>query len=56
MDKKDHIKLHIELHESLDKLIADFLFHTEGILSETTVFELLEWSFRQVTEPTEKHI
>jgi len=54
MEKEDHIKRHQELHRSLDELLADFLMHnTDKLPSTTTVFELLNWSHKQTTGPTE---
>ena len=53
MNKKDHIKRHIELHKSLDELIADFILHTQKLLSETTVMELMEWTHEQTINPDE---
>ena len=44
MTPEEHKKRHEELHKSLDKLIADFIGHTEKFISSTTIFELFEWS------------
>ena len=54
MKTKEHKLIHISLHKNLDQLIADFIFHTEKLLSETSVMEFLEWSYTQTKEPTEK--
>jgi hypothetical protein len=54
MNKEDHIKRHQRLHKALDELLADFISHTERLPSKTSVVELLEWSFAQIQNPTEK--
>lgn len=51
MTRKEHIKRHEMLHERLDELAADFLKHNEKLLSKTTIMELIEWSFKQTTNP-----
>ena len=50
-EKENHIKIHKELHESFDKLVADFIIHTEKLPSKTTVWELMEWSYIQTIDP-----
>jgi len=47
----NHKKLHIELHESLNELIDDYLFQSEKHLGNITVVDLLEWSYRQQIQP-----
>ncbi len=44
--------LHIELHQSLDKLIACFVSQTERHLTDTTVMEFMEWSHSMLVNPT----
>jgi len=51
MTKKEHIKIHKELHKNLDKLVADFVYHTAKRLSNTTILELIQWSFEQTKNP-----
>ena len=51
MTKEEHIQKHIELHNSLDELIADFLTHNNRLLSKTTVMELMIWSAQQTHDP-----
>ena len=53
-DEESHKKRHIELHQYLDELVADFINHTEKRPSETSVMELMSWSFEQTKIPTEK--
>lgn len=51
-----HKARHVSLHKSLDELVADYFHHTHKMLSSSTIFELLEWSFKQTGEPeTTKH-
>ena len=49
----DHKARHVELHRSVDELVADFIRHTERLPSKTTVMELLEWSHGQTINPTD---
>ena len=51
MERIEHIKRHKELHKNLDELVADFISHTEKLLSKTTIMELMEWSYKQTIEP-----
>jgi len=41
---------HKELHTSLDTLIAEFMLDTMKLISEATVFDLLEWSYKQTVD------
>ena len=50
----DHKQRHVELHRSLDELIADFVTHTDKMPSQTSLRELMEWAYQQTIEPTEK--
>ena len=51
--KQVHRERHKELHNSLDELYADYLAQNPGKLpSNTTVLELLHWSYQQTKEPT----
>ncbi len=51
MNKELHIKRHQELHKTFDELCADFIKHTNKLLSKTTVMELMKWSFEQTKNP-----
>jgi hypothetical protein len=52
-DQKKHREHHIELHHAIDELVADFLWHNrKKHLGDTTVLELLQWSFDQTQKPT----
>lgn len=49
---KLHRQRHIELHQALDELVADFVRHNpDKRLSEARVMELIEWSYRQTKDP-----
>lgn len=49
-----HRARHFQLHRELDELSADFLRHNPGhMLSNTSVIELIRWSYRQTIEPQE---
>lgn len=50
MDKKDHKKRHIELHQSLDELLADLFMNTQH-RTNSTIKDLMEWSYKQTLDP-----
>lgn len=53
MKYEEHQKRHIELHRMLDELTADMIKNTDKLPSETTVMELMKWSYEQTKNPTE---
>lgn len=53
MTQDEHKERHEELHKKLDELVADFIGHTGRLPSQTTVMELINWSYQQTQEPTE---
>lgn len=53
MDKKEHIDRHIILHKNLDELLVDFIGITKKLPSQTTIIELMDWSYQQTKNPTE---
>ena len=54
INRKVHRMYHVELHKCLDELMADFIDHTGKLPSRTTVAELMEWSYKETLNPTEK--
>jgi hypothetical protein len=50
---KRHRQRHVELHQALDELCADWAMHQpQGkIFSNSTIMELMEWSYKQTQEP-----
>ena len=54
MTHEQHRARHVELHKMVDELVADWISHTRGRPSQSTVLELLEWSAAQAVEPTER--
>jgi len=44
-------KYHQFLHESLDRLVAEFITQTHRFPSRTSVLELMEWSKKQTETP-----
>jgi len=54
MTKEEHIQRHEKLHKYLDELVADWIDHTKSLPSKNTVFELLQWSNKQTSLPTER--
>lgn len=51
MNATRHIAQHIEMHQVLDRLVADFIDKTGKLPSQTSISELLLWSQRQTTQP-----
>jgi hypothetical protein len=51
---QEHKDRHELLHQHLDELTADFIKHTAGSPSRTTVLELMQWSNEQCKNPTEE--
>lgn len=55
MTREEHIERHKLLHRMLDELFADFIQNhpvEHGFLNRS-IYELLEWSFKQTKEPDE---
>ena len=51
MTDGEHKVRHLALHKSLDELVANFIFHTKGLPSKTTILELITWSHQQTLNP-----
>lgn len=49
-----HRKRHVELHKSLDELVANWITHTDSLPSKCTVMELMKWSYSQTISPDEE--
>lgn len=58
MTEKEHKKIHLQLHRSFDELAADWLdnqpLKSNKKFSNTTIMELMEWSYQQTLKPTKK--
>ena len=53
MTPEQHKQRHIELHKSLDELVADWLIHNrEAKPTTNTVMDLIQWSHAQTLEPS----
>ena len=54
LSKEEHKIRHKKLHKMLDELIADYMRHTEKFISsDSTLRDLMEWSYKQTMEPIE---
>lgn len=64
MTTEEHRERHKLLHQQFDELIADYFSHhgrcrvSDGngpipLPSNTTLMQLMEWSYQQTIEPTE---
>jgi hypothetical protein len=51
MTPEEHKLRHIELHQRMDELIADFINHTGKYPSSTPILELMQWSNIQQDNP-----
>jgi len=49
-----HKEIHIELHQKLDELVADYIHITGKLLNETSLMDFIIWSYEQTSNPTEK--
>jgi len=50
----EHQARHRILHEMVDELVADYLLqHREALPSETTLLDLMKWSYEQTQNPTD---
>jgi hypothetical protein len=52
MTHDEHKQRHVQLHQGLHELIADWMAQTAVLPSEALVSELVRWSMRQVENPT----
>ena len=48
-----HKERHIELHKYLDELVAAFITKTGQMPSDSTIMELMQWSYKQTKNPNE---
>lgn len=55
MTTEEHKQRHIELHKSLDELIADFVYNNSDLTTFTDqpIMALMTWSYQQTLNPTE---
>ena len=54
MTLEKHKEKHKRLHSELDELIADYLLHTDMGILNSSIMDLIRWSFGQTKDPTEK--
>ena len=52
-EEQTHKERHEFLHKCFDELLADFINHTQGLPSRTTLMDFMEWSHSQTIKPTE---
>jgi hypothetical protein len=58
MTREEHRQRHVELHAALDELMADWARHNAHggkRFSNTTIKELMNWSYEQTKEPVSGH-
>jgi len=49
-----HQERHVFLHKCFDELLADFIYHTKNMLTDTNLMDFMRWSHSQTLKPTEK--
>lgn len=53
MTPEEHRERHRALHKALDELLADYLaHHDDALITNTSLQELIEWSYEQTQVPT----
>lgn len=56
MTDEEHRDRHLELHRALDELLADWAAQQprdgSRLFQNTTIAELMEWSYQQTKQPT----
>lgn len=51
---EEHRQRHCDLHKALDEIAADFIAQHRGKRpGNTTLLELMDWSYKQTAKPTE---
>lgn len=48
VDVRLHLERHKVLHEALDELVADWITANEGLPSQNTIMDLMQWSAREI--------
>lgn len=52
MDRDSHRVRHLELHNALDELIADFVMHNpDSLPGNTILMDFMRWSYSQTLGP-----
>lgn len=49
----EHKRIHIEMHLKLDELVSDYIAHTKKSLTDTSILDLMIWSYSQTLKPDE---
>ncbi len=53
MNKDTHKKVHQDLHKSLCELAIDYINHTNKLLYQSTIKDLIDWSEEQTKNPND---
>ena len=54
LDREAHVRRHQELFAMLEELTVDWLRHAGKMPHEGTALDLMDWAFKQTTDPTER--
>jgi len=52
--EEEHQQIHKDLHKNMDLLVADWISHTGGSITNNSVWDLMKWASEQAENPTEK--
>ena len=55
MTQAEHAALHTKMHMVLDSLVAHYITSTKKLLTESSILDLINWSFLQTEEPDHNH-
>jgi len=47
-----HLERHVELHKMLDELVTDYINNTNNNLSNSSIMDLIQWSYSQTKPET----
>jgi hypothetical protein len=50
MTREEHQRRHVDLHQALDELLADYITNNNGSLGDS-IESLVRWSFQQTRGP-----
>jgi len=56
ISKEQHKKRHVMLHKHMDELLGDYIHHTGKWISNSTIWNVIDWSFKQTATPEDDQI
>ena len=55
LTQEEHQQKHKEIHESLDRIVASFILHTNEHPSEVSLWRLMMWASEEARGPGHEH-